>query len=94
MVTTINQLQVKLMAAKAIHGQINELKGHKDYKGAVEIQLQVTQAEEKISKSKKIEAEIEKLKQNPSYMTPQDVGLCQKLVNDSAQFKLVQKKSL
>ena len=94
MVTTINQLQVKLIDAKAIHARINELKGHKDYKSPAEIQLQETQAEEKISKSKNIQAEFDTLKQNPSYMDPEEIRQCHKLVSDAAQLKLALKKSL
>ena len=94
MVTTLNQLQVKLNDAKFIHSQINELKGHKDFKSAAEVKELVSQAEAKLSKSKKVEAEIEKLKLNPAFLSPEEVSLCQKMVSATAELKLFLKKSV
>jgi hypothetical protein len=86
-VTTINQLQVKLTAAKGILAQINELKGQSDYKSAEEIDRLVTQAEEKISKSLKIQAEIEELKLKPSYLDASEIKLGQKMLDDAAKLE-------
>lgn len=91
--TTVSQLQVKLINAKAILTQISELKGHRDFKSASEVALLVSQAEAKISKSKKIGAEIEKLKSDPAFLNPEEVVLCQKMVNGAAQLKLFLKNS-
>lgn len=92
--TTIQQLQTKLSHAKAILTQINELKSQLDYKSASEIQLQEVKVEEKISKAKEIEIELEKMRSNPSYMDPEEISECQKMVNDAAQMKLYLKNFL
>ena len=60
---------------------------HKDYKTKAEIELKSAEIEAKRNKTLKIELEVEKLKQSPTYLTDHQVKICTKMIADIGQLK-------
>ena len=87
--TQRKDLEARLRGAKQIQAQINSTKGHLDFRTPEEIHRIVSDIENKISESEKIEAEIEEVKSNPLYLDPDEMKVCQKMIDETLQLNLV-----